>query len=137
MTPILTEKTTHVPLTPAEAFELFTRGMDTWWPSAHGKLKMDPRKGGKISDGDTEIGTIIAFDPTGYLAFTWGEDTDEETIVTVAFTATAEGCRVDLTHGTDAILGEVTDAVSNSYLRGFDLVLGSYCTCANRATVTA
>lgn len=137
MTPILVEKTTHVPLTPSDAFELFTHGMETWWPHPHGKLKMDPRKGGKIKDGDKEIGTILAFDPDGYLAFTWAPQDAEETIVTVVFSATPDGCRVDLTHGTDAILGEMTDAVSTSYLRGFELVLGSYCTCANRVTIAA
>lgn len=137
MTDVLVEKTTHVPLDPAAAFQLFTHGMQTWWPGAHGKLAMEARKGGKISDNGKVIGTIIAFDPAGFLAFTWAPDGTDETIVTVAFTATPDGCRVDLTHGSEAILGDVTDAVSTSYLRGFDLVLGSYCTCANRVLVTA
>lgn len=137
MTPILVEKTTHVPLSPADAFELFTKGMATWWPSTHGKLTIEPHKGGKLKDGNKDIGTVIAFDPDGYLAFTWAPDETEETIVTVAFTTTPYGCRVDLTHGSDATLGDVTDAVSSSYLQGFDLVLGSFCTCAHRTLVNA
>ncbi|SEW20495.1 Activator of Hsp90 ATPase homolog 1-like protein [Cognatiyoonia koreensis] len=137
MTPVLITKTILVPLTPSDAFVLFTDGMGKWWPHAHGNLHMEPRKGGKIKDGTKDIGTIIAFDPDGFLAFSWSPDDADETIVTVVFSASSDGCRVDLTHGSEVILGDVTDAVSTSYLRGFDLILGSYCICANRVFVVA
>jgi len=138
MTPVLVSKTVDVPLNVQDAFELFTKGLDSWWPVAHGTLKLEPRKGGKLTENGQEVGTILAFDPDGFLAFTWKSRLgDEETIVTVAFIATPDGCRVELTHGSEAILGDVTDAVSTSYLSNFDLVLGSYCTCAKSALVNA
>jgi uncharacterized protein YndB with AHSA1/START domain len=141
---ILSEKTVHVPLTAAEAFSLFTEGMASWWPKGGPQLRMDPRKGGDITELDSEgrpvkRGKIIAFDPDGFLAFTWHprDMPDAATIVTVAFVATATGCRVVLTQGSESILGAVADAVSTSYLRDWGLVLGSYCTCAGRVSIAA
>ncbi|MEY1555917.1 SRPBCC domain-containing protein [Yoonia sp. R2331] len=139
---VLTRKTIDVPLTVAEAFALFTNGLATWWPKAGPQLRLDPRKGGKITEVDKDgkpitRGTIIAFDPHGYLAFSWhpAEFPQAATIVTVAFTATDTGCRVELIHGAEAILGPLADAVSTSYLRGFDLVLGSFQTHAQNVVV--
>ncbi len=141
---VLTQKTVDVPLTVAEAFELFTKGLASWWPKGGPQLRMDPKKGGKITELDKDgkpitRGRIIAFDPDGYLAFSWhpADYPEAATIVTVAFSPTAEGCRVELVHGADAILGPLADAVSTSYLRGFDLVLGSFHTCATRVTIAA
>lgn len=141
---ILTQKTVHVPLKVAEAFALFTKGIASWWPKGGPQLRLDPRKGGDITELDADgkpiiRGKIIAFDPDGYLAFSWhpADFPDAATIVTVAFTATPDGCRVDLIHGSDAILGPLADAVSASYLRGFDLVLGSFHTCTTRFTIAA
>ena len=135
--PILTTKTLTVPLGVADAFRLFTAGMATWWPTGGTRLRMEPFKGGDIietaADGRSEVrGTVLAFDPAGFLAFTWypAHCPDAATIVTVAFTTTPEGCRVDLTHGSEALLGGLADAVSTSYLRGCRLVKGSYCGCA-------
>ncbi len=141
---VLTQKTVDVPLTVAEAFALFTKGLASWWPKGGPQLRMDPKKGGKITEVDKDgkpiiRGEIIAFDLDGYLAFSWhpADFPEAATIVTVAFSATADGCRVELTHGSDAILGPLADAVSTSTLRGFDLVLGSFHTCATRVTIAA
>ncbi len=141
-------KTISVPLTPAEAFALFTDGIDKWWPGAsHSvsaaqnksprKVGFDTHKGGKISEitdeGETEIwGTILAYDPGKYLAFTWhpGKSEDEATVVTISFKATEAGTRCDLCHGGFDILGDLADAVSTSYLHGWDIVLGCFATTA-------
>ena len=68
-------KTLTVPLNPSEAFTLFTKDMDTWWPKAShsvkgpkAKLAFPDHKDGDIvetgEDGEIAIwGTIIAYDP--------------------------------------------------------------------------
>lgn len=144
-------KTTTVPLTCQDAFDLFIRELDLWWPkdshSTFGPgatLTVEPHKGGEIretsQDGRTKIwGRIIAWSPGDYLAFSWFPDTDEDkaTVVAVSFVATQTGTRLELTHGDTGILGDTADAVSTTYLLGWDLVLGAYCFAAARAKVFA
>lgn len=134
------KKTLTVPLSPADAFALFTSDMDTWWPKdpfsvtgAQAKVTFPDHKDGDIietgADGSTNIwGKLVAYDPGKFLSFTWhpGRDPKEATVVTVTFTETEDGTRCDLTHGGFDILGDTADAVSNSYLKGWDLVLGCY-----------
>lgn len=137
-------KTLTVPLTPDEAFTLFTDDMDTWWPTAShsvtgakAKITFPTHKNGDIvetgEDGETAVwGTLIAYDPGVFLSFTWhpGRPASEATVVTVEFIATEAGTQVNLTHGGFAILGDTADAVSTSYLTGWDMVLGCYATAA-------
>lgn len=137
-------KTLEVPLTPAEAFAVFTEDMDVWWPKetfsvsgAKAKVTFPSRKDGEIietgEDGAVTVwGKLIAYDPGQYLAFTWhpGRSAEEATVVTVTFTQTTEGTRCDLTHGGFDILGDTADAVSTSYLHGWDMVLGCYASAA-------
>ncbi len=134
------EKTLDVPLNPADAFELFTKNMDSWWPKdpfsvtgGSSTVVFPDHNGGDIietgADGSTNVwGTLTAYDPGKFLAFSWhpGRGPEEATMVTVEFTETADGTRCDLTHGGFEILGDTADAVSASYLSGWDLVLGCY-----------
>ena len=138
-------KIVEVPLNPDEAFALFTDGIDSWWPGAtHSvsakdgntprNIQIEPHKGGKIietkQDGASCIwGEVIAFDPGAYLSFTWhpGKSEAEATVVSVSFKTTKDGTQVDLTHGGFDILGPLADAVSTSYVTGWDMVLGCYC----------
>ena len=145
------QKTTQVPLSPQEAFDLFIAGLDDWWPKdSHAplgpdaRLIVEQRKNGTITevgpDGTKNLwGRIIAWDPGHYLAFTWfpEDDEDKATVVAVSFIKTSDGTRLELTHGDFEILGDTADAVSQSYLIGWDLVLGTYCFAANRQTVAA
>lgn len=133
-------KSLIVPLTPTEAFALFTDDIDTWWPKGthsvsgeKAKLKFPNHKGGEITETDengviTIWGRLIAYDPSKYLAFSWypGRTEKEATVVTVTFTQTQDGTRCDLTHGGFDILGDTADAVSTSYLHGWNMVLGCY-----------
>ena len=146
ITPI--QKSVTVPLDPHEAFALFTQEIATWWPgdrhslsARDGKTPKDIRfgthKGDAIreilEDGSEEIwGRILAYDPGRYLAFTWfpGGSEDNASIVTVTFEETEDGTRCDLNCGGFTILGAVTDAVSTSYLKGWQLVLGCYASAA-------
>ena len=83
-------------------------------------------------------GKLIAYDPGRYLAFSWfpGRDESEATVVEVQFTQTEAGTRCDLTHGGFDILGPTADAVSTSYLTGWDLVLGCYASAAKQPALT-
>ncbi len=151
--PIL--KSVTVPLGPEQAFDLFARRMDSWWPgdkhSASARtsalprqITIEPYKGGTISeltaDGKVVIwGRILAWDPGRYLAFTWTpdrkDDDDAETVVAISFTPTPDGTRLDLTQGApQTVLGDLADAVSTTRLRGWQLVLGCY---HSRASATA
>ena len=129
-----------VPLTAAEAFALFTDEIDSWWPKAKhsvrgadSKVTFADHKDGEIietaADGSQEVwGKIIAYDPGKYLAFSWhpGRPAEEATVVTVSFTQKEDGTLCELTHGGFDILGDTADAVSTSYLHGWDFVLGCY-----------
>lgn len=145
-TPI--EKSVTVPLSPQDAFDLFTENMDTWWPGENHSVSAQknvefknirfPKHVGEDiveqdANDDTHIwGSIIAYHPGKYLAFHWhpGRPADQATVVTVTFTQSAQGTRCDLTHGGFDILGPEADAVSTSYLNGWDLVLGCFCSAA-------
>lgn len=134
------KKTVTVPLSAREAFDLFTQDIDMWWPKAShavkgpkATLRFSKHKGEPITetgeDGEIVVwGKLIAYDPGVYLAFSWfpGRDESEATVVEVTFAQTEAGTRCDLTHGGFDILGPTADAVSTSYLRGWDLVLGCY-----------
>ena len=146
-------KTVDVPLTPTEAFTLFTDGIDNWWPgvthsvSAHDgktprKVSFDTFKGGKITEithsGERCIwGEIIAYSPGKFLSFTWhpGKTQAEATVVTVSFRETNDGTQCDLTHGGFDILGPTADAVSTIYITGWDIVLGCFCRAVKVYTV--
>ncbi len=144
-------KTLTVPLTPTEAFALFTQNIDTWWPKAShsvsgakAKIRFPDHKDGEITEesenGDIAVwGKLIAYDPGQYLAFTWhpGRSDKEATVVTVTFTQTEAGTRCDLTHGGFDILGDTADAVSTSYLHGWDMVLGCYKSAARTPILVA
>lgn len=142
MEPIVKQLT--VPLPVAEAFALFTDQMGTWWPlashsvkGAKSKVTFPREKGGEIietdADGQRHVwGRLIAYDPEGFLSFTWhpGRPEEEATAITITFTATSEGTFIELTHGGFDILGTTADAVSTSYLKGWDLVLGCFMSAA-------
>ncbi|MCK0097583.1 SRPBCC family protein [Yoonia sp. F2084L] len=143
------KKSLVVPLSPDEAFTLFTANMDTWWPTKtfsvfgeKAKIAFPDHKGGDIietgENGEVDVwGTLIAYDPGVFLSFTWhpGRPASEATVVTVTFTQTEDGTRCDLTHGGFDILGDTADAVSTSYLTGWDMVLGCYASAVKITTL--
>lgn len=148
MTPII--KTTHVPLSPQDAFDLFMADLDYWWPKdrhatdKNATLEVEAHKNGAITEvlpnGTRNLwGRIIGWEPGHYMAFTWHPDGPEEeaTVVAVSFKRISDGTQVDLTHGGFEVLGETADAISTTYLLGWDLVLGSYCYAATKVRVDA
>ncbi|MFT5065395.1 MAG: hypothetical protein ACJAWC_001181 [Yoonia sp.] len=154
MTPDI-RKTVDVPLTPTQAFDLFTRKLDTWWPSAtHSvsaanddtplSIKIDPRKGGKITeklrDGTSATwGTVTHWSPGNRIDINWhvGRGADEATQVTVMFTSIDTGTRVDLIHsGFDSHRDTAMASLAN-YTAGWDLVLGQCFLAKCRIYITA
>lgn len=143
------EKTLHVPLRPTTAFDLFTEQLDKWWPTdSHSlsagdgdipeKVDVDKFEGGHITetkpDGETgRWGTITRWEPGRALGVSWyvGRDESEATDLTVIFTPTDTGTRVELTHGGFDRLGEVATAMHGNYTKGWDFVLterfGQFC----------
>lgn len=126
------------------AFEVFTTGMDTWWPRTHhvqgGELKeigVEPRAGGRLREendaGDVcTWGRVLRWEPPRVLAFSWliGKDFDVPdpgavgSPVTVTFTPNDSGTLVELVHARLEAHGseweQVRDAVGsdNGWLIG-------------------
>lgn len=107
-----------VPVAPDRAFEVFTKGINSWWTRAHhvqsGELKeigVDPFAGGRMWEendaGDVCVwGRVLVWDPPARFAFSWliGPDWGIPrpdamgSRVTVTFTPSDFGTRVELVH---------------------------------------
>jgi uncharacterized protein YndB with AHSA1/START domain len=113
------QKTITVEASPQRAFEVFTAGIDTWWPRSHhiGKSPMkknilEGRVGGRCysvqEDGaDCDWGQIVVWEPPHRLVMAWQistewgyqPDLEKSSEVEVRFTALDGGrTRVDLEH---------------------------------------
>ncbi|HEY3725123.1 MAG TPA: SRPBCC domain-containing protein [Acidimicrobiia bacterium] len=110
--------TVDVEAPPDLAFRVFTDGIDTWWNREHhvqsGALKVvgvDPQVGGRMWEendaGDVcTWGQVLTWDPPREFAFSWllGADFGVPkpdavgSRVTVTFTPTDSGTRVELVH---------------------------------------
>lgn len=135
-------KSVTVPLSPGEAFDLFTADLASWWPvdthslsAGDGALPrsvtLEPREGGQIveekHDGSTAPwGRITSWEAGQRLGIAWhvGREESEATEVFVTFTPVETGTRVDLVHDGFAALGETATALAANYDTGWDLVLG-------------
>lgn len=136
-------KTLTVPLPPDEAFDLFTDGIDTWWPkethslgAANGegdesRVSIDPREGGAISEtfpdgSEAPWGTVTEWKPGERFAATWhvGRPAEEATYIDVTFSPSEAGTRIDLTHGNWDVLGTRAAEMCANYNKGWDHVLG-------------
>jgi hypothetical protein len=107
-----------VPVTPDRAFEVFTKGMNSWWNRSHhlleGELKdigADPFVGGRMWEendaGDVCVwGRVLVWDPPSTFAFAWLIGTNWTvpkpdavgSRVTVTFSPLADGTHVELVH---------------------------------------
>ena len=111
----------RVATTPARAFEVFTREIDSWWratplfaftPGSPGTLTFEPHLGGRFietaDDGTQfEIGRIVEWSAGARLAFTWRQASfteGQETEVEVRFDAIEDETRVTVEHrGWDSV----------------------------------
>ena len=137
MNPI--EKSFQVSLNQAEAFMLFTDGIDSWWPLAtHSVLgaqavscTVEPHAGGRIYEtgpGERQIlwGAVIAWEPYSRLVCSWhpGREVDSAQEVEVLFEAHVAGTRIVLRHRGWEKLGDQAESNRRRYDTGWDTVLG-------------
>ena len=134
-------KSVTVSWSPETAFRRFTDEMGTWWPvethSLSGEraqtVTMEGREGGRLYETDVDgktflWGTVTAWQPSEYVAFTRHLDRDPSTAqrVEVRFTADGEGSTVELTHRDWEVFAERAEEVRGNYLGGWEGVLGRY-----------
>ena len=133
-------KTVTVPLEPDRAFELFTGGIDTWWPLDGHSVGGSTSKGlalnaeaivETLADGTTTTwGEVLAWDPPSRLVLTWHpgeESTPQQTQLAVTFEGTSDGTLVRLEHSG---WERVDLARRSSYDGGWDNVLAAFASAA-------
>lgn len=132
-------KTVLVDFTPAEAFDLFTARIASWWPvrthSYGGEQVTDvvfePRVGGRVYEvtpaGEQDWGRVREFDPPNGFLLEWliGEACGTE--VEVRFTPEGPGSRVVLEHR-----GFAASAPREGYAGGWDVVLAPFVESASK-----
>lgn len=130
----------EVALAPDEAFRLFTEQMDSWWPVKQHSigeervetLVAETHAGGRIyerwSDGTTkDWADVLECDPPRHLRLAWHpNESGLSTDVTIAFSPTAAGTKVQLTHFGWEKLGADAARAHESYSGGWVGVLGRY-----------
>lgn len=131
--------TVELTVTPARAFDAFTRQFAEWWPVASHSLsrsratrcRFDARPGGAVEevapDGVRHVwGEVLAVEPGRRVRFSWfpGRTAESAQWVDVDFTPTPGGSRVTLTHGGWEALGEIGPLLRQEYVPGWRLVLG-------------
>ena len=122
----------------AEAFGIFTAGVDTWWrdyfnlPNATA-ARLEPGLDGRFleleDDGPGfEVGRITAWEPGHRLALSWRQanwEEGEQTLVEVAFTPADGGTLVALTHtGWSDVISD--PGAAEGYAEGWQELLGWY-----------
>lgn len=132
-------KSLSVALPPAQAFDLFTVGIDRWWPRTIHSVSLERTRqvvfegqpGGSVheirDDGARfEWGRILTWDPPRAVRFSWYPGRDEATQqeVEVSFAPEGTGTRVTLVHSGWETLGERGTEVRGGYDTGWDLVFG-------------
>lgn len=140
--PIIKEIT--VPVTPKQAFLVFTTQFGNWWPlkthslsASHGKLPRNiefaTKVGGAIveelHDGSkANWGVITEWEPNQKLAFTWHlrRPASEQTHVSVEFLPEGDATRVRLVHSGWEAMGDAGANSRKQYFSGWDVVLDQY-----------
>lgn len=114
-TDLAIRRSIHVNAPPERAFDVFTRGIESWWPlethsirgMRHGlrpqELHLELRLGGRFyerTDGEEHTwGTVLAYDPPDRIVIEWRVNpANPPTEIAVAFTPEEGGTRVDVVH---------------------------------------
>ncbi len=132
-------KTIRVAATPERAFEVFTAGIDRWWPKTHGigaaplrETVIEARVGGRWytrhEDGaEVTVGHVRVWEPGKRFVFSWEISADWKpdprtafaSEVEVRFTAEADGTtRVDLEHRDFERMGDPGGATMRAAVDG-------------------
>ena len=124
-----------VPLSPAEAFLLFTERMTSWWPLPTHSLGQDraervdvePWAGGRIvehtRDGEEHVwGEVLIGEPPHRLVVTWHPGLDADTEVEVTFRSIGDETEVVLEHRQWENLGAKAEETRAGYANGWPFV---------------
>lgn len=131
----------QVPLSPPEAFRLFTNGIQEWWPLEEGysyggdrakEVHLEPRLGGRFYerfvDGDEfDVGRVIVCQPPDRIVFTWRDpDWTAQTEVEVTFVAQGSGTHVSLWHRGFDRLGPGWESIAARWAGGWPRVIHAF-----------
>lgn len=130
-------KTRVVPLAPEDAFELFTGGMDRWWPTASHSIREEVagiRFEGRVGGRVVEVGRdgqecawadVLAWDPPYRFALSWHPSTSPVAAsrLEIRFRAVEGGTELRLEHSGWEEFGEGADELRRRYEHGWDVVL--------------
>ena len=132
-------KSVTVVCSPAEAFRLFTEGLETWWPfDTHcpgdkrpEEFFFEGRVGGRVfhraGGAEYEWATVTTWDPPQRFVVDWHVTPGRpSTELEVRFVPEGEGTRVELEHRGWGDYGDEAAKAREEYDRGWDFVLGRY-----------
>jgi uncharacterized protein YndB with AHSA1/START domain len=144
-------RSVNVELPVEETFELFTAGMDRWWPLHIHSLAVDTfegrvtaervvfeqHKGGRIyevmSDGrEGDWGSVLDWEPPTRVVFSWKPNLTDNppTEIEVRFRAIGEGTEVELEHRGWERLGDLASQRREGYETGWIRLLDLFRTAA-------
>jgi uncharacterized protein YndB with AHSA1/START domain len=138
---IMVRRSVTVGLSPADAFRLFTDGINEWWPLEQGysyggdrarEIFLEPAEGGRFYerfvDGDElQVGVVKVCSPPDRILFTWrSPDWTVETEVDVRFVAGEVGTFVELEHRGFERFGDQAEAIAQRWRNGWPRVIGIY-----------
>jgi uncharacterized protein YndB with AHSA1/START domain len=130
------------------AFQVFTAGVDTWWPRAYhigpaelGEMIIEPKEGGRCygrdAEGEWDWGRVRLWDPPSrvvlvwQLTAEWTYDPSFETDVDVRFVAEGPNrTRVDLEHRDLDRFGDGLAQFREQGAGGWTLMLDAFATAA-------
>jgi uncharacterized protein YndB with AHSA1/START domain len=143
-----------VDLAPDDAFQLFTTGFGSWWPAEFSwsqpellqSIGMDCRQGGMLFETGPhgfriDWGRITSWNPSSSLRFLWQisadrvpvPDPNEASVVTVTFTPTDEGARVEVTHDEWGRHGDGAQTYRDGFKQAWPMALDRYREAAERS----
>ena len=126
-------KTVLVDFAPAEAFELFTAKIASWWPvrtHSYGgdevlEVVLESRVGGRLYEvtdrGEQDWGRVLEWDPPHRLLLDWQIGDARGSEVEVRISPEGTGSRVELEHR-----GFSASAPRAHYESGWDVVLAPF-----------
>ena len=135
---LVIRKEIHINVPVERAFEVFTTGLNDWWPLethslAKGVTEIDWRVGGlvvEVAGGQRfEWADVLEYDPPSSFLLRWRVSPGKPpTELKVAFFAEGDGTRVQLTHaGWESFADDAAEELQG-YTSGWDTVLGRYVT---------
>jgi uncharacterized protein YndB with AHSA1/START domain len=131
----------RVPLAPAQAFSLFTEGINEWWPLDEGftyagdrfsEIHLEPLVGGRFferfRDGEEfDVGRVTFWEPPNRVVFTWRDPKwVADTEVEVTFHSHGDGTTLVLTHRGFERVGDNWEYYVGRWSSGWPRVLAAF-----------